>query len=136
MSSEHTSVETIRKHVGAWNTDIASGWETGLLGKRRVGGRLFERYPPDHLYKPENAKRLDDWRRGMAAAKTYRERVIPQRETHFVGKNKEGDVVVVRKGWVARGPVVTQLQNRGCGGDVMVFYFEGSKIKRTVQCGI
>lgn len=37
---------------------------------------------------------------------------------------------------VRRGEIVTQLESKGCSGDVRVFYFEGSRLARTVNCGI
>lgn len=56
----------------------------------------------------------------------------------FVAYNREGDQVVIRlKGWSAkRGAIVTRLEKQGCAGDVNVYYFEGSELKRTVRCGI
>lgn len=136
MDPKHTSIETITKGVGAWNTDIAAGWGVGLLGKERIAGRLYQRRAPEHLLEPQNAQRLIDWNAGHDAAIRYRKWAL-LREVHFVGENKDGQVLVVRKGWgVPRGQVITQLEKKGCAGDVRVFYFDGNKIVRTVNCGI
>ena len=136
MDPKHTSVETIRQEVGFWNTDVAAGWEVGLQGKERVGRSLHNRLPPDHLREPKNASRLVDWLAGRDAAQRYRAREV-QRFTHFVGQKPDGvQIMIERKGWVARGPVVTRLQRLGCTGDVKVIYFDNHKIVRTVDCGI
>ena len=60
------------------------------------------------------------------------------RTVHYVGENEKGSVNGVYKGWsVRRGRVVTKLIDKhGCYGDVYFYYFEGSKIVRTVKCGI
>lgn len=45
---------------------------------------------------------------------------------------------LLRTGWsVPRGEIVTQMERKGCSGDVTVYYFnENSEIVRTVKCGI
>lgn len=48
----------------------------------------------------------------------------------------EGLVSVTRKGWIQRGPIITQLERKGVCGDVTVCYLENEQIKRTVACGI
>ena len=133
MDPVHTSVETITAQVGRWDLDIAAGWEAGLLGKTRVGGRLFDRHPPEHFLEKKNGQRLDDWIAGRDAALRYRKYVM-YRSVHFVGNSTKGEMLVVRKGWgVRRGEVITQLEKNGCFGDVRVYYFECGKIARTVE---
>ncbi|MES2877540.1 MAG: hypothetical protein V4713_03890 [Pseudomonadota bacterium] len=132
----HNSVEIITAEVGRWDLDIAAGWEAGLLGKKRVGGMLFDRQPPEHFFEAKNGQRLVDWVAGRDAALRYRKNVIA-RSVHFVGNKEGGEVLVIRKGWgVRRGAVISQLESQGCSGDVRVFYFEGVKLARTVNCGI
>lgn len=135
--AQHTSVEVIQREVGRWNTDIALGWETGLLGKERIGRHLYERRAPDHFYESQNHGRLMDWLTGRDKAAQYRKLDLC-REVHYVGENKDGPVKGVYKGWgVKRGQVVTRLIDKhSCFGDVYFYYFEGTKIVRTVKCGI
>lgn len=136
MSPEHTSIETITAEVGRWSVDVAAGWETGMLGRQRIRGTLYQRHAPEHLMEPKNELRLKDWLAGRDGASRYRKRAL-FREVHFVASNKDGQLSVVRKGWsVRRGDVVTQLEDKGCFGDVYVFYYEGGKLARTVMCGI
>lgn len=137
MDPKHTSIETITKAVGRWNTDIAAGWEIGLQGKQRIGRRLFERRPPEHLLEPQNGRRLMDWTTGFKGAQEYRKFKLC-REVYFTGTKADGsEVVITRKGWsVKRGQVVTQLEKQGCAGTVLVLYFEGAKVIRRVNCGI
>ena len=137
MDPKHTSIETITKAVGRWNSDIAAGWATGLQGKQRIGSRLYERRPPEHFYEPQNTRRFLDWVAGHKAALQYRKLDLC-RQVYFTGTKADGsDVVIVRNGWgVRRGQVVTQLEKQGCTGDVRVLYFEGSTIIRSVNCGI
>lgn len=136
MDPKHSSVQTITAQAGRWSVDIAAGWETGLLGRQRIGSRLCVRPAPEHLLEPKNAERLLDWLKGHDAAMTYRTRAMA-RQVHFAGNDKSGPVVIVRKGWSAcRGNMVSQLESQGCFGDVLVFYFEGSELVRTVKCGI
>ncbi|BBN90562.1 MULTISPECIES: hypothetical protein [Rhodocyclales] len=137
MDAKHTSVEVIQREVGRWNTDIALGWETGLQGKKRIGNRLYERHPPDHFLEPQNHARYTDWLRGYEKATQYR-RFELRREVHYVGENESGPVKGVYQGWgIKRGSIVSRLIDKhGCYGDVYFYYFEGTKIVRTVKCGI
>lgn len=136
MNHNHTSIETIKSEVGRWDFDVAAGWHAGLLGKQRLGSWLVDRRPPDHFLEEKNIHRLLDWVSGRDAAVLYRKRVL-NRSVHFVGTNKDGSLVIVRKGWgVPRGQIISQLERKGCFGDVHVFYFDGSEIARTVNCGI
>lgn len=123
-------IERVTEHVGRFNTDVLTGWEAGLLGKQRIGGRLYQRFPPEHL----QGQRLLDWIAGYEGGLRYK--AWRHRMTHFVGQGPNGEIRVVRKGWVARGPVVTQLERAGARGDVLVFYFEDGKLIRQVNCGI
>lgn len=137
MDRKHTSKETVEREVGRWNTDIALGWEAGLRGKQRIAGRLFERLAPVHFYETQNSNRLLDFQCGKEAAQRYRKQELA-REMHFVGHNKAGEEVLIkRKGWnTPRGPIITRLMDKGCFGNVQVYYFDGVKIVRTVNCGI
>lgn len=123
-------IALITEKVGRCNTDIISGWEAGLMGKERVGGRLFQRCAPEHL----TGVRFTDWYEGLNAAARYKKSI--RRETHFLGDGPNGQISVVRKGWVARASVVTQMERAGAYGNVTVFYLENGTIKRQVQCGI
>lgn len=134
--TQHSSIETITNAVGRWNTDIATGWDTGLKGKRRILGRLYDRHPPEHFLEPQNTSRYMDWLEGYTAAIRYRS-IELNRTVHFVGHNTDGRVSIERKGWgVRRGSVITKMEDMGCRGTVMVYYFEGAALKRTVECGI
>jgi len=124
-------IDLITERVGRCNTDVLTGWEAGLAGKRRVAGKLFARTAPAHL----EGQRFSDWLAGREAARRYKAE-MPRRETHFLGSGQNGEMTVVRKGWVARGKVVAQMEKAGAFGDVFVFYLEGGEIKREVRCGI
>ncbi len=127
-----TDVKLVEKEVGHVNTDVLDGWETGMRGKQRVAGKLYSRDAPEHL----TGNRLADWLIGRNAAERYRA-ASPAKYTHFVGRKSSGEEVVIRrKGWVARGPVITRMEQMGCMGDVMVYLFLGGDLKRTVRCGI
>ena len=122
-------IDRVTANVGRFNTDILTGWEAGLMGKRRVGGKLHDRRPPDHYF----GDRYSDWVLGYRAGLRNR----PYRVTVFSGTKPDGEPVVVsRKGWVARGPVVTQMERQGVTGDVRVTFLKDSTIVRTVVCGI
>jgi hypothetical protein len=123
-------IDIITARVGKFNTDVLAGWEAGMNGKQRIGGKLYERHPPEHL----QGQRYADWLTGKEAAQ--RHKASSHRSTHFAGKGPDGDMLVVRKGWVARGKVITQMEKAGARGDVFVYYFENGNIVRTVQCGI
>lgn len=86
---------------------------------------------PEHLADT----RWADWRDGRDAAARY----IASRRTYFTGETREGKKVeIVRKGWVSRGPVVSQMERMGVTGDVLVTYIDASKGNqpRTVKCCI
>lgn len=129
---KNTEQTLIIKAVGYINVDVLSGWETGLKGKHRVAGRLFQRHAPEHL----TGDRLIDWLKGRDAAARYRALRLAKR-TQFVGTKRDGEQVLIQlKGWVSRGPVITRMEQMGCMGDVNVYLFLGSELKRTVRCGI
>lgn len=130
MALTQELIDLVTEHVGRISTDVLSGWEAGLLGQKRVAGKLFDRRPPEHL----TGSRYADWLAGYEAASRYR--ASRRRETHFSAKGRYGDVLVVRKGWVPRGKTLSKMEQEGAYGDVAVFYMEDGKIKRTVNCGI
>lgn len=123
-------IELITKHVGRFSTDILTGWEAGLQGKRRAGGRLVVQSPPEHF----QGGRYHDWLAGHDAAVKYK--ASRCRETRFSGIGPAGAIIVLRKGWIARNKVITQMEKAGAYGDVYVDYLEQGEIKRTVNCGI
>lgn len=125
--------DLISDRVGRFSTDVLVGWEAGMQGKQRIGGRLFDRHPPDYFVGP----RLADWYAGYNAGLAYHGEKASSRMVIFVGENAEGQLTIRRKGWgVRRGEIVTQMERKGCYGTVSVFYWEGSKVVRTVNCGI
>lgn len=140
--SKDNQAEVIREHCGNWNTDIAAGWEVGLLGKERIGRRLYDRNPPAHYFEPKNRQRYLDWLLGRNKAMAYRQKRASNKTVHFAGQKPSGEFVHIhRKGWsAARGPIVSRMAKLGCVGDIDVNYCEhdGAKstIKRTVKCGI
>lgn len=123
-------IALITEKVGRFNTDILSGWEAGLMGKERIGRKLFDRCAPEHL----TGQRFADWNIGRDAACRYKKSLV--RQTYFTGKGPHGEIKIVRAGWVSRGKVVTQMERAGAYGDVFVSYTEGGEVKRTVVCGI
>jgi hypothetical protein len=139
---ESVTNEVILEHCGYWNTDIAAGWEVGLLGKERIGKTLYNRNPPGHYFEEKNKNRYRDWLLGRDKALIYRERLLKSKTTHFAGETKDGyPITITRKGWgVVRGTVLNRMAKMGCIGDVTVSYYEddGCKttLKRTVKCGI
>ena len=107
----------------AINVDVLAGFEAGL--------RSTSAQAPEHL----SGNRWGDWREGMDAAIRY----LATRQTFFIGETRNGErVEVIRKGWVARGPVVTQMERKGVTGDVYVTYIDASSVQqpRTVKCCI
>lgn len=126
-------LDLIADRVGRINTDVVVGWEAGIRGKQRIGGKLFDRHPPDYFV----GHRLADWYAGYNAGLAHHCEKASSRMVVFVGENGEGQLTVRRQGWGARrGEVVTQMERKGCYGNISVFYWEGSKIVRTVNCGI
>lgn len=127
-----TDIEMIRTKVGHVNVDVIAGWEAGMRGRERIGGKLYERLPADHLTRP---RRLD-WYAGQNAAKLYRSSV--RRVTWFTGYTSDGETVEIRRsGWVGRKRVISQMARRGVAGDVRVLYFHANgNLARTVNVGI
>ena len=128
-------IALVTKCVGRFNVDVLSGWEAGMLGKERpYGGKLFDRLPPVHL----TGSRVTDWYAGQKAAYQHKKNIrrATWRETHFLGSNGTEGIVVVRKGWIARAKVVSQMERAGARGVVTVSYTEKGIVKRTVECGI
>lgn len=108
---------------GEVNVDVLAGFEAGM---RSVRARA-----PEHL----TGKRWTDWINGRDAATRY----LETRKTFFAGETPDGKKVeIVRKGWVARGPVVSQMERKGVTGDVFVSYVDASSAHkvRTVKCCI
>lgn len=125
--------DLIAERVGRFNTDVLVGWEAGMQGKQRIGGKLFDRHPPDYFVGP----RRDEWYAGYRAGLAQHKQMASTRTVVFVGENTAGPLTIRRKGWgVRRGEVVTQMERKGCYGSVTVFYWEGSKVVRTINCGI
>lgn len=105
------------------NTDAMAGFEARMQSARARA--------PEHL----THNRWADWESGRKAAELY----LETRRTYFSGETPDGTKVeIVRKGWVTRGPVVSQLARKGVVGDVRVTYVDGSRggNARTVMCGI
>jgi len=142
IDGQQNQVDLVREHCGNWNTDIAAGWEAGLLGKERIGRKLYNRSPPAHYFEPKNQQRYLDWLFGRGKALEYRRQEKQNKTIYFAGYTKEGQLISIsRKGWnAARGPIVTRMARMGVAGDVTVNYcvHDGAKstIKRTVKCGI
>ena len=107
----------------AINVDVLAGFEARMKSARAQA--------PAHL----TGQRWSDWQNGRDAAVRY----LESRRTFFAGETRGGEKVeLVRKGWVARGPVVTQMERKGVVGDVYVTYVDASSVvpPRTVKCGI
>jgi hypothetical protein len=105
------------------NVDTMAGFEAGMRSVRAVA--------PEHL----TGARWTDWQEGLDASVRY----LETRRTYFSGKTRDGKKVeVVRKGWVTRGPVISQMERMGVTGDVLVTYLDASSSirPRTVKCGI
>jgi hypothetical protein len=131
MALTQELIDQVTQYAGRFNTDVLLGWEAGQQGRQRIGNLLVERSPPEHF----SGNRYTDWLVGYEAAN--RHKTGSPKTTRFVGKGHEGQMVVVRKGWIARAArakVITQMQKDGAYGEVDVFYLEGSDIKRTVNC--
>jgi hypothetical protein len=121
----------VERYTGRVNVDILSGWETGLKGKEKLGGRLWPRQAPIHLV----GSRLADWELGRDAAA----RLIETRRTVFSGTSSTGPVTVTRKGWLARNgrwkTVNQMVKESAVIGDVLVCYMEAGDIVRSQYCG-
>lgn len=125
--------ELVESYVGRFNVDVLTGWEAAMKGQERIGTRLFPRMPPSHF----TGQRRHDWYAGHRAGELHRDSHKMRRTVTFAGHNGTESVIVTRKGWgVPRGEVVTQLARKGCYGLVLVSYWQGSKVVRTVNCGI
>jgi len=121
-------IAVIERYVGRLNTDIRSGWETGLLGKQRCGSQLIDRFPPQHLI----GKRRRDWFDGQGAAARF----LQTRRTHFQYKGANGvQVEFWRKGFANRSTVLSALRKKGVLVDVEVTYVEDGNIVRALSCG-
>lgn len=129
----HTEFATVSAWCDRPNVDVLAGWEKGIGPLQREGRKLFDHTPPSHL----TGQRYADWTRGYEAGKRYRQAYLVK-VVHFVGQDKTGKQVVLRfKGWsVKRGTIIARLEKQGCSGDVNVYYFQGSELKRTVRRGI
>lgn len=131
MKLSQKLIEQITNQVGFFDTDVLLGWEAGLKGKCRIGNKLFERHPPEHF----SGRRLVNWLAGHEGATKYK--ASKDRCTYFCGQSPEGEILVIRKGWVySRGKVITQMEKSGASGEVRVLYFEDSKIIKKISCGI
>lgn len=105
------------------NVDVLAGWEAGIKSARAQA--------PGHL----TGSRWADWAKGRDAARHY----LATRRTFFTGYKPDGSKVeVARNGWVARGPVISQMERNGVTGDVFVTYIDAGKTNkpRTVTCCI
>lgn len=130
MALDQALCDLIAEKVGRFNVDILSGWEAGMKGQQRIGGKLFKRNPPEHL----TNQRYCDWCEGRDAAARHKALVV--RKTYFDGQGLKGAIRIRRAGWVGRAKVLTQMEDEGVRGDVVVTYVENGEIKRTVMCGI
>lgn len=124
MAVDKNQVERIARKI---NVDVLSGWEAGIQGKRRVLGKLVDRIPPEHL----TGQRLADWLTGREAAAG----LLATRMTFFSAKALDGqDILLKRRGWVSRWPVVIAICEKGVLGGVDVFYMEEQDIVRRHNC--
>ena len=106
-------------------TDYAAGWETGRnKGRERLGSRLVDRLPPEHI---RLTTRADEWYRGYKAGLLDRKQAAlslvcyRDRSGNFVAEHKTG----------TRSAIVNALALRGIAGDVMI-----TCNGRTHRCGI
>jgi len=121
-------IAVIERYVGRLNTDIRSGWETGLLGKQRCGSQLIDRFPPEHL----TGIRRRDWFDGQEAAGRF----LQTRRTHFQYKGPDGaSVEFWRKGFADRSKVVSALRKKDVLVDINVTYVEDGEVTRSYCCG-
>lgn len=124
MAVDNDQVERIARKI---NVDVLSGWEAGIRGRQRVHGALVDRSPPEHL----SGQRLADWQAGREAAA----KLLATRMTIFSAKSLDGkEILVKRKGWVPRWPIVISICEKGVIGGVDVFYMEDSEIVRQHNC--
>ena len=113
--------------------DAENGYQAGMLGKVKILGRLYDRNPPEHLYKPENSERLALWKQGYLAAQSLKS----ERNVVVTGCTKSGQIIKKYKGWsVERGKVTAKFAEMGCIGDVVFEYNQGAKKCKEIQCGI
>lgn len=120
-------IKVIERYVGRINVDIRSGWETGLMGKQRVGKTLIDRFPPEHLI---GSRRLD-WFAGQEGAARF----LATRRTHFQYKGPDGSIEFWRKGFADRQRVVKGLRDKGVLVDIDVTYMEDGQIVNSISCG-
>ena len=95
-------------------TDYAAGWETGRnKGRERLGSRLANRLPPEHI---RLTTRADEWYRGYKAGLLDRKQAAlslvcyRDRSGNFVAEHKTG----------TRSAIVNALALLGIAGEVMV----------------
>lgn len=124
MAVDHKQVERIARKI---NVDVLSGWEAGIQGRLRVSGRLVDRAPPEHLA----GQRLADWQIGREAAA----KLLSTRMTFFSAKAVDGqEIMIKRRGWISRWPVVISICAKGVLGGVDVYYMEDQQIVRQHNC--
>lgn len=129
--SIHTDIATIDAWCPKASVDTREGWKIGIGPRRRQGGQLDERQPPEHL----SGARRQDWLDGYDAGRRYKHCAMVK-TVQFKAKRYDGvDVVVSLKGWTAKhGTIQRRLRAQGCSGQVTASYFEGGELKRTVKC--
>ena len=106
-------------------TDYAAGWETGRnKGRERLGSRLVDRLPPEHL---GVTARAAEWVRGYKDG--LRDRSCASRAMVCYYDRKGSFVIEHKTG--TRSAIVNALALLGIAGDVMI-----TRNGRTHRCGI
>lgn len=100
-----------------FGTDYAAGWETGINeGRERVGKKLYNRKPPEHLRDLKNWKRLQEWERGYALGLHSRKLAA---RSHIIYKTQDGrDVSRVICGSI--NSLLRRAVKDGAYGDVWI----------------
>ncbi|WP_326526706.1 hypothetical protein [Dokdonella sp.] len=106
-------------------TDYAAGWETGRnKGRERLGSRLVDRLPPEHL---SVTPRASEWERGYKDGLCDRSSAARSMVCYY---DKNGNFVAEHKTGT-RSAIVNALALLGIAGDVMI-----TRNGITHRCGI
>jgi hypothetical protein len=127
MALTQELIDQVTKYAGRFSADVLLGWEAGLKSEKPIGGVLVPLYPPEDF----DDRRSHDWMAGCDAGIRYK--IQSTRTTRFIGKGPDGEMSVVREGWVGRHKVIKQMKADGAYGSIDVLYVDGDEIQNATD---